>query len=492
MTMDAGLNMYQMGLKLAEAGRHQEALEHIQQYLSAAGDDTEALNDAGAILHCLGRSDEAIEHFIKAKTLNPDSAEIVWNLVETYLAVDRAMEVVQLFDDMQRKGILSSDILNRTANIFLNQNNKADAIEILLRSLQIAPEQEVLKPMVDVIRYKRPKIAFFSSADSATSLSEIINFTEKRFPVRIFQNQDERQFLELMKWSDISWFQSCTDLAVAASKISKVCKNIISLNSYDVYGQWPPLINWVNIDVIIAVDTSRIKDVLVDRVANFTNQASIVTIPSGINLEKFKFVDRQKGKNIAFLSNLSLVKNPAFMLQCMQKLHYIDPEYHLFFGGVFHDLALEQYLRHMVQALELTDVVFFDGWQYDVNSWLEDKHYIVSTSIIENQQVEILEGMACGLKPIIHNFPGVSQIFPSEFLFNISEEFCQQVISGDYQPHRYRRFVQENYPLNKQLSKINDILVQLEAEISSQFSSEIADSKSPLKASSAMLDDKRI
>ena len=76
--------------------------------------------------------------------------------------------------------------------------------------------------------------------------------------------------------------------------------------------------------------------------------------------------------------------------------------------------------------------------------------------------------MACGLKPVVHDFPGADQIFPSEFLFNISEEFYEQICSEQYEPQRYRRFVEENYPLRNQLDKINGILIELEAEIESE------------------------
>jgi len=470
MTLKIDSNCYQEALKLAEAGRYQQALARMQEQLRITPDDAQLLNDTGAILHCLGRSPEAVDHLVKARRLQGDSAQVVWNLVEAYLAIGQPDKASPLFDDMQRMGILNADVLNRTADALLRQGKTADALEVLLRSLQIWPDQEILQPMIKVIRSKRPKIAFFCGGDGMRFLNEIIEFTKQRFEVHIFEQQTEEKLYELMKWSDVSWFEWCTNVAVLASKLPKVCKNIIRLHRYEAYEQWPKQVNWNNIDILITVGNRLIKDTLIHSVPSLEEQTSIVTIPNGVNLEKFEFINRPRGKNIAFLSNLRMVKNPAFVLQCMQKLHYIDPEYHLFFGGQSVDVALQQYLKHMIDALDLRDVVFFDGWQEDVSSWLADKHYIVSTSIIESQGMGLLEGMACGLKPVIHNFPGADQLFPSEFLFNISEEFCRQILSDDYEPHRYRQFVEENYSLKNQLRKINDLFAQLETQINSQQS----------------------
>ena len=468
MTTETNPDLYQRGLELAESGRYQEALTCIKEHLQRQPEDAQALNDMGAILHCLGRSDEAIEHLVKARNLRGDCAEIIWNLAEAYLADGKANEAMQLFDSMERMGILSADLLNRTANVFLNQNNKADAIEALLRSLQLCPDQEVLKPMLDVIRSKRAKIAFFCGGDGTTFLNDIVEFTKQHFQVRFFQGRTEQELYELMNWSDISWFEWCTDLAVIGSKLPKVCKNVVRLHRYEAYLPWPCQVDWENIDILITVGNSFVKDTLVSKVPDIESKTSIITIPNGVNLEKLRFGSRCRGKNIAFLGNLRMVKNPAFLLQCMQKLHYIDPEYRLFFGGICQDQTLEQYMHHMVRALGLDNVVFFDGWQEDISSWLADKHYAVSTSIIESQGMGVLQGMACGLKPVIHNFPGACQIFPSEFLFNISEEFCQQILSDSYEPEKYRKFVENNYSLRNQLSKINDVFKDLEAEVDSQ------------------------
>ncbi len=464
--MEGIANYYQKGLKLAEAGRHKEALECIQLYLGNTPNDGQAINDGGAILHCLGRSDEAIEYFRKARTLIPDSAEVIWNLVEAYLAVGDARHAVGLFDDMSHKGILNTDVLNRAANILLEQGDKANAVETLLRSLTICPNQDLLRPMVDIIRNKRPKVAFFCGLTGDVKfLTDIYTYIEQRFQVRFVESRDIKQIHEAMQWSDISWFEWCTDVVVEASRLPKVCKTIVRLHRFEAYCEWPAKVRWENIDALITVGNTFVKDALLRQVPALEARTRSIVIPNGVNPQRYKYVARPRGKNIACIGYLNARKNPMFLLQCMQKLHYIDPQYKLFFAGVFQDAALEQYIRYMVKALDIADVVFFDSWQDDINGWLDDKHYIVSTSVGESQGMGVLEGMACGLKPVVHNFPGADQIFTSEFLFNIAEEFCHQICEGSYEPERYRRFVEERYSLERQLNSINKLFLRLEAEI---------------------------
>ncbi|HBG26606.1 MAG: hypothetical protein A2Y10_16105 [Planctomycetes bacterium GWF2_41_51] len=148
---------YQEALDLAEANKHQEALECIQKHLAVSPNDPEILNDTGAILYCLNRSDEAIEHFLKAKELQPDSAEIIWNLSETYLATENAHEAMKLFDDMERIGILNCEVLNRTAEKLIDNGNLSEASTVLNKSLQLLPNQPLLDPILEVLRSKIAK-----------------------------------------------------------------------------------------------------------------------------------------------------------------------------------------------------------------------------------------------------------------------------------------------------------------------------------------------
>jgi glycosyltransferase involved in cell wall biosynthesis len=459
---------YDAAMALAEAGRYEQALLCMRECLQKANDNTDVLNDMGAILHCLGRTEEAVEYFLRACKLSPDTAQIIWNLVEAYLALGKAREAVSYFDVLERLSILNVDVLNRAANVFLNSGDKAGAMEMLLRSLQMCPQQQIIKPMLDVIRSKRPKIAFFCGSDDIKFLNDIIDFAGQRFEVRLFKGKTQEEILELMRWSDISWFEWCCDLAAIGSKLPNVCKKIVRLHRYEAYSPWPTKVQWENIDYLITVGNTYVMDALLAQVPDIETRTQHYVIQNGVNLDKFKFVDRPRGKNLACIGYMNMRKNPMLLLQCMQKLHYIDSEYKMYVAGNFQDAMLEQYIRHIVKVLGLTDTVFFDGWRADIDSWLADKHYIASFSIGESQGMGLLEAMACGLKPVIHNFPGADQIFPEEYIFNISEDFCRQVTSPVYEPQKYRRFVEETYPMQNQLQKINEIFIRTEEHINSR------------------------
>jgi tetratricopeptide (TPR) repeat protein len=459
---------YEKAMTLAEAGRYEEALTGVIEYLQTAPEDVEALNDAGALLHCLGRSGQAVDYLLRARQSGGGNPQILMNLIEVYIAEGKAGQAEALFDQAQEAGILNPELLNRTAKLFLDQGNKAGAVEVLLRSMDCWPGQEILEHMLTVIKSRRPKIAFFCGADGSTFLEHICDYLKDRFEVRPFTGRTKDELYELMQWSDISWFEWCTDLAVIGSNEPKVCKTIVRLHRYEAYTDLPRQVNWTNVDVLVMVGNSFVMKALLNTTGQISPSTSIVTIPNGVDLDAMEFVSRPRGKNIAFVGNLRLVKNLPFLLQCMQKLHCIDPEYRLFVAGIFQDSALEQYMHHMIKRLGLTDVVIFDGWQADVNSWLADKHYIVSSSIIESQGMGIMQGMAAGLKPVIHNFPGASEIYPDEFLFSTFEQFCEQILSGRYEPARYRRFVEQNYSQKRQLSKIDELLIELETQIDSQ------------------------
>ncbi len=466
MTTQSGLNHYRKGLELAEAGKYQEGLSCIREHLRTTPHDAQALNDAGAILHCLGRTDDAISYLDKARALMDGSGEIVWNLVEAYLAGGRAAEAAALFDDMERLGIISIDVLNRTATMLLDQGRTGQAIEVLLRSRRLWPEQEVLGPILDVVRSKRPKVAFLRSGTGEDgALADICEFMAQRFQTEFYQGGGPEGMTDLLRRSDIAWIDGGGATAVQASRLGGHTRLIVSLRRADVRDRWARDVQWEKVAILVEIGSSAVEEMLLQQVPDLRNRTRLVIVPNGVNLDRYVLRRRTRGKNLVCSGCLTMEANPAFLLQCLQKLHYLDPGYRLFFSGAFESPALEQYVRYMVGALGLAEVVSFEPWPGDLNGWLSDKHFIVASGIGEGQVEALLTGMACGLKPVVHNFPGADRLFPPAYLFNIAEQFCEQVLSGAYEPERYRRFVEERYPLAEPLRRVNGILTQLETEI---------------------------
>jgi glycosyltransferase involved in cell wall biosynthesis len=463
MAADARSQVHEKGLRLAEEGRHAEALAHIREHLRHHPNDHQALNDIGVILFCMGANDEAIDHLEKAKACCPDAeaTEVNWNLCEAYLGAGCPGPAMKLFDEMERQEILSPDLLNRGANAFLVQDMYGHAIELLIRSLAMAPSQEILKPMIEVIRSRRPKVGVFA-AERNEATQRLFAFVGQRFTAALHTGAGRDEIRSLLDQCDIAFFDGCWDTLIDVSYLPARRRFVVRLSDEDVYKQSLGNICWRNVDSVILTDNPVARERLLERFGDLDAQVQVVATGRGVDAKRFGFADKARGKRIACLDDLTLKHNPMFLLQVMQKLHYIDRDYRLYFAGEFEDGATEDYIRHMVEALELSNEVFFDGAIRNKAAWLRDKHYVVTAAVCADGLGGVLEGMSCGLKPVVHNFPGAPRMFDAEFLFNISEEFCNQILSPAYEPRRYRQIVETRYSEAGRFRAITDVLFRLE------------------------------
>ena len=301
------------------------------------------------------------------------------------------------------------------------------------------------------------KIAFFADDGNFHFLRDIISHLSKEHLVRIFQKGTIQDMYDLMRWSDVSWFEWCGRSIVRASWLPKVCRIICRLHRYEAYTNRIFGINWDNVDDLIFV-ARHVLDTVKLQIPDIDQRVKTHIIPNGINLECFKFKNRKKGFNIAFLGNVVLIKNPMLLLQCMRKIVDKDPRYKCFIGGPFKELFVKQYLEQMIKEMQLQGNVFLQGPIKNVPQWFDDKSFLISTSVIEGHPVGIMEAMATGIKPIIHNFYGASEIYPRKYLFNTIDECCDMVLSDDYNPQEYRKFIEDNYSLQAQLDRIEELL----------------------------------
>ena len=88
---------------------------------------------------------------------------------------------------------------------------------------------------------------------------------------------------------------------------------------------------------------------------------------------------------------------------------------------------------------------------------MESMSYILSTSIFESQGLGILEAMCCGLKPVVFNFPGAENIFPSVCLWTDLEQFKMKFMPY-HQSFDYHKWVVDKYSIEKNIHLYKNLI----------------------------------
>ena len=300
------------------------------------------------------------------------------------------------------------------------------------------------------------KIAFFCGANDSF-LKDICNHLTQRHQIRIFEGQTVQDIQRLMKWSDLSWFEWCDQLVIEASRLPKLCRMLCRLHRYEVFTDMPGQVDWNKIDDLIFV-APHIRDIARSAIPDLDQNVRTNIIHNGIDMDLYPFGEHCHGFNIAYVGYIHYRKNPSLLLQCVRYLVDIDERFILHIAGEHQDVMSKLYFDHMIKALKLETHIKFYGRVNDIPNWLQDKQYLLSTSIHESFGYGIAEAMACGIKPLIHNFICAREIYPEEYCFNSISELGAMVSNSDYHSGEYRKYIEDNYSLTKQLHEIESLL----------------------------------
>jgi glycosyltransferase involved in cell wall biosynthesis len=462
---------YEESRRLIQSGRLEEVVQCLKMALKERPDNSQCWNETGTLLLRLQRTEDAIQCFLRCLDLPDCPPQVYKNLIHSYLSIGKPHYTFQWLKKGLEAGHLEQSTVVQVAECFEQSADTASSMNVLHEGKMKLEAIQTIQSHIKMLKNKRAKIAFFCGSDGPAFLRDIIEYTTERYPVRFFDGKTEQDVSALMQWSDISWFEWCTELARIGTHLPKVCRNIVRLHRYEAHLNWPKLINWNNVDTLVTVGNDWVIDAVNHWVGDIRQQTSVVTIPNGVDLKSIRYKPRKPGKNIAFVAKLRMVKNPMLLVQCMAELLKVDREYKLHMAGEMHDLLLCQYLKHMTTEFGIADAFVYDDWQDDIPAWLEDKNYIISTSVIESQGMGILEAMASGIKPIIHDFPGAKGTFGNRYLFRKPHEFACRVLEDSYNSEEYRQFVERRYPLDQQLLRINEIFSKFETQRPQAFDS---------------------
>jgi len=448
---DSITNHHNLGLLYSSLENYELAEKSFNIIIEIDPDNAQAHNDLAVILSYRNNPTRAKEHFVRALKINQSFDKALSNYLELCLhqkdyqdGLKAAKYYLELNPDDQNIRTWQSRF-EELAAIPRDDINAQNSITYI--HTQTKPQTSL-------------NIAFFDSQNSFGK--DIIAHLGCCHNIRMFKGNSIEEIERLMQWADLAWFEWCDHLLIEATKLPKSCMILCRLHSYEAFTVMPDQVDWSKVDKLILVNQS------VERILTALHpkaKVDRVIIPNGVDTGKFAIPqDKIYGKNICSAGYINYKKDPLLMLQCFKAIHDRDPECKFFVAGSCQDPRFMFYFDHMIPQLGIQ--VQFDGWVEDMPSYFEDKDFVISTSVFESFHYSIAEGMASGLVPLVHNWPGSENVYPHRYRFNTIEE-CANLVQSFINEDRAklarenRLFIIKNFSLKKQMQAIDQLLQEI-------------------------------
>lgn len=237
--------------------------------------------------------------------------------------------------------------------------------------------------------------------------------------------------------------------AVGTPVVNKA-RNIVFLRRYELFDGGLSRVEWPKVHALVCVN-SWFKQVAETIFEENKIKVPVHLIYNAVGLDKWQFKERGHGTRIGMACFVHQKKNLPLALQILAAL---PKEYELHIAGDIQDPCLAEYIVYNSKALERD--VHLHG-QVPANAlpeWWGEMNYCLSTSISEGNPNNVIEAMALGIKPIVHNWPGSEDQFAGH-LFNTVKEAVEK-FSGPYESDLYRRQVEEKFSLAN-IEKVVDL-----------------------------------
>ena len=300
------------------------------------------------------------------------------------------------------------------------------------------------------------KIAIFDCCRFKFLGDLIKHWTEQGHEIKKTLYWDPR----MVEWADVTFFDwADMSLIRASNPEDELYKNnnltipkgkhiVCRCHDIDAWCGHYQRINWEVVDDLIFV-APHIRDLVLESLKPPAN-LKIHLVKHGIDTDKFTLRNAERNNKIAWIGRITHHKCLELALQVLAE----NPTYELHAVGTSLDSWELAYVDDFVKRNNLK---FFHYPEVNVNQFLEDKTYILLTSFKEAFSYAIGEGMAKGLKPLIHNFYGAENVWDKKYRWDKVSE-VKEMLEGEYAPQEYRDYIRTNYPLEKMLQEYDKIL----------------------------------
>lgn len=427
--------------KLIDANALEEAKALVEQYKNIAINDAEAYSMDAVILIMENKFAEAEEVLREGLNIDESNFDLNYNLAYIYEHKKDLKQALWYYN----KSLYNCD----------NEDMSKEINEIINTIQQ--------EHSIKTIENKK-KIAFFVKQGMDSFLNDIINGISGEYETEKIVVTDFKQIDEGMQWADACWFEWCDELVIYGSNLpmAKEKKIICRLHSYEAFTDYPSKVNWNTVDKLVFV-AEHIKNFVTDKF-NINNE-KVAVIPNGIDINKWTFKERKPGFNIAYVGYINYKKGPMLLLHTFKAIYDKNHRYKLYIAGKFQDDRDVLYFNQMIKEFGIEKNIVYEGWKDNLDEWLEDKNYILCTSILESQNMSVMQAMVKGIKPIVHNFVGAKTIYPKEYVWNTIDEAVSNLRSGEYNSYEYNDFIKQKYSLEKQTLSIINLLESIEKSI---------------------------
>ena len=456
-------------------GKFDEAISLFNTVIKYNPESHVAYNNMGVIYYEKGDIDRAEGFFKKAISIKEDYSDALLNISDHYQNKKDFASAAEHLEKLS--SIYNRDIhlYNRIGSLYLEAGNNAKARETLIKSLEINPNQDLVKESLkrlenietDIIPERGLQglnLLFLELPGTSTGgfLDHIVNHFKKHCNVKYVLTNNEKEIAEFVEWADTVWLEWGNQMAIhVTNKVPQVKdkKVICRIHGYEVFTDMPAHIKWDVVDHLIFVAKHK-QDIFNQKFKVKSPPQSVIR--NGVNIKKFSIAPNKRNtKHLVLIGHLNFRKGLPILIQFYNELLKKDPEFHLSIRGEFQDPRLEMASHNMIKELGLENKIQFVGWVKDLNRWLADKSHILSFSLEESFHYAIGDGMAAGLKPVIHAWKESREIWPNEFIFKDFPEFVQLVTEDSFLPEAYRHWIESNFSGASQVNEIKTLLADL-------------------------------
>ena len=468
--------LYYLGLHAHERGEYAGAIAYYERYLDVSRHPEErykVLWHLGRCHYLLGNHEGAREAFLRGTSERWDLAECYVSLGEMVLAAERYPEAEHWLKlacgrSLPLSGVFFSEDFytwlpyHKLCELYERSGEPYKAILAGEKVLAFDSMPERFREQVEAFMPKwaeriieTRKVLVPNSARRnfliVDKLGQFSRELEEHMRERYNVERIETFLPQYLKWADVVWFDWCDENAVLASQVRWDARVIVCLRSYEYFGTAPAQVNWANVDELVFV-APHVRRLAAEKFGPFEGPR-ISTVSDGVDLERFAFRARERGNRIAWVGLLNHKKNVPLVVELAARLR--DFEFHV--AGKFQNERLRHYVERFIELNALTNLTLH-GWIEDVPAFLDDKHFILSTSLWEGTHVAVMEAMAMGLKPLVHAWAGADEVYEARWTWRNGAELEAMLRDGRYEPGEYRLFAEQHFNINTRLAAIDELI----------------------------------